>query len=79
MERYEKLPVKIRRCVDNNFQVIKEYPKHPLLRLVTNGNLHSMRIDARFRAIGIQDQDDIVWFWVGTYKKFKEELIDSVH
>lgn len=68
---YERLPLKIQKCVDNNFEVMKQYPKHPLLRLLTVEDYYSMRVDTRYRAIGIQENDTIIWFWVGSYAAYK--------
>ena len=68
---YDQLPLKIRKCVDNNFETIKQYPKHPLLRLMNVENIWSMRIDSRFRAIAVEENDVMIWFWVGNFSKYK--------
>ncbi|MFA6541917.1 MAG: hypothetical protein WCT99_09975 [Bacteroidota bacterium] len=71
-EQYNALPVAIRKSADNNFEIIKQYPNHPLLRLVRIDNIISMRIGSRCRAIGVEDRDTTVWFWIGTYKQYKK-------
>ena len=67
---YEKLPLAIQKSADNSFMTIKQHPNHPLLRLVRNDNLVSMRIGSRCRAIGVEEGETTVWFWIGTYKQF---------
>lgn len=67
---YNKLPVSIRRLTDDNFGIMKQYPDHPLLRLVRNGQVVSMRIGSRCRALGIEESETTIWFWVGSYKQY---------
>ncbi|MBW7886891.1 MAG: hypothetical protein H3C35_00845 [Bacteroidetes bacterium] len=74
-KEYARLPLKIQKCVDNNFEVIKQYPNHPLLRLMNVEEYYSMRIDTRYRAVGIQEDDTIIWFWVGNYSQYKTDFL----
>lgn len=74
-EAYEKLPIKIRKYVDNNFATIKQYPKHPILRLMHVEDIWSMRVDSRYRAFAIQADNTMIWFWVGRYSKYKEQFL----
>ena len=60
----------IQKSTDNNFSIIKQQPDHPLLRLVRNNALVSMRIGSRCRAIGVEEGETTIWFWIGTYKQF---------
>ncbi len=67
---YNKLPLKARKFAENNFSVIKQYPNHPLLRLLKVESVWSMRVGSRHRALAIEDGDTIIWFWIGTYKHY---------
>ncbi len=69
-EQYERLPLRVRKFADNNFSVIKEYPNHPLLRLLKVDGAWSMRVGSRHRALGVEQHDTIIWFWIGTYRQF---------
>ena len=69
-ELYERLPLKVQKLADNNFSVIKEYPNHPLLRLLKVDGLWSMRIGSTYRALGAENGETIVWFWIGKYKHY---------
>ncbi len=71
-EAYGTLPIKIRKYVDNNFAIIKQNTTHPLLRLMNVEDMWSMRVDSRHRALAIQHDDTMIWFWVGTYSKYKQ-------
>ena len=69
-ELYDKLPLKVRKFADHNFSVIKEYPTHPLLRLLKIEGVWSMRVGSRHRALAVEDGDTIIWFWIGNYKHY---------
>jgi hypothetical protein len=69
-EQYERLPLKVRKFSDHNFSVIKEYPNHPLLRLLKVDGIWSMRIGSRHRALAVENGETIIWFWIGKYKQY---------
>lgn len=69
-ELVERLPMKVQKLAEHNFSVIKEYPNHPLLRLLKVDGLWSMRIGSTYRAVGVENGETIVWFWIGKYKHF---------
>ena len=71
LELYDVLPLKVRKFAEHNFSVIKEYPNHPLLRLLKVDGMYSMRIGSRYRALAVEEGDTIIWFWIGKYKHFK--------
>ena len=67
---HDALSASTRKLVEHNFSVIKEFPNHPLLRLIKKGGLWSMRIGSRHRALAVEDGDTIIWFWIGSYKQY---------
>jgi hypothetical protein len=69
-ESYEKLPLRIKKFVDHNFSVIKEYPNHPLLRLLKVEGIWSMRLGSRYRALAVEEGETIIWFWIGKHKHY---------
>lgn len=69
-ELYGKLPVKVQKFVDHNFTVIKEYPDHPLLRLLKVEGIWSMRLGSQYRALAVEEGETIIWFWIGKYKHY---------
>lgn len=74
---YEKLPIPLQKLTDNNFTVMKQYPNHPLLRLLKIEKIISMRIGSRVRALAYEDGETVIWFWVGTYRQYKV-LVDEL-
>ncbi len=71
-ERYERLPERIRQLADKNFQLLKENPRHPSLRLKRVGKYWSVRIGSRYRALGVDIPEGILWFWVGTHAEYDD-------
>lgn len=69
-ELYKTLPLKVQKLAENNFIVIKQYPQHPLLRLLRVEQYLSMRVGSRHRALAVEDGDTIIWFWIGIYKQY---------
>jgi hypothetical protein len=69
-EMYGRLPVRVQKHADHNFTVIKEYPNHPLLRLLKVEGVWSMRVGSRYRALAVEDGGTVIWFWIGKHKHY---------
>lgn len=69
-ERYNRMPAAVQKLADNNFAIIKQYPHHPLLRLLKVEEIISMRIGSRHRALAVQHEETTIWFWIGTQKHY---------
>jgi hypothetical protein len=52
-ERYYKLPDDVKEQADKNYTLLKENPAHPSLHFKKIGNYYSVRINIRYRALGI--------------------------
>jgi mRNA-degrading endonuclease RelE of RelBE toxin-antitoxin system len=74
---YRQLPKEIQRLADKNFQLLKADPHHPSLHLKRIGKtkqLWSVRVGLRYRALGVEKPDGIVWFWIGTHADYDKRL-----
>lgn len=69
-EAYQKLPETVRVLADKNFQLLKENPQHPSLRLKRVGRFWSARVGARYRALAVEVNDGLVWFWIGSHADY---------
>lgn len=69
-ELYNQLPVKVRRSADHSFGIVKERPDHPVLRMVRQDGIWSMRIGSRHRALAVEHGETVIWFWIGTYSSY---------
>lgn len=67
---YRALPADIRKLADRCFELMKANPRHPSIRLRHVGEFWSARIGLHYRALGIDDEDGISWFWIGTHAEY---------
>jgi hypothetical protein len=71
---YHKLPADVKEQADKNYALLKENPSLPSLRFKKIGNYYSVRINIRYRALGIEAAEGMIWFWAGTHAAYDELL-----
>ena len=69
-ECYHQLPREIQELADKNYELLKENPKHPSLRLKQIGSLWSVRVGKKYRALGFDKPEGILWFWIGSHGNY---------
>ncbi len=69
-ECYGRLPAPVRALADKNFALLKNEPAHPSLNLKHTGRFWSVRVSRRYRALAVETDDDLVWFWVGSHSDY---------
>ncbi|MGH2506728.1 MAG: hypothetical protein ACRESX_06220 [Gammaproteobacteria bacterium] len=74
-EAYAALPVHIQRLADSNYQLLKENPRHPSLHFKRIGRFWSVRVGLKFRALGVDAPDGVVWFWIGSHAKYDKLIV----
>jgi hypothetical protein len=67
---YEALPAQVRAVADKNFALLKADPRHPSLHFKRIGSLWSVRVGDRYRALGTDVDDGVMWFWIGTHADY---------
>ena len=67
---YGNLPDAIRNLADKNFELLKADPHHPSLHFKKIDRLWSVRVGAHYRALGLDQDDTIVWFWIGSHSDY---------
>jgi hypothetical protein len=72
---YNALPNAIRELADKNFVLLKIDPKHPSLHFKrVRGDLWSVRVGRKHRALAIEGADRFQWFWIGTHADYDRLL-----
>lgn len=71
---YNDLPKTIQELADKNYELLKENPRHPSLRFKKVGGLWSVRVGRNFRALGFDEEEGIVWFWIGAHEEYEQIL-----
>lgn len=67
---YQALPEDVRRLADKNFALLKADSRHPSLRLKRIGEFRSARVGDHYRALGMDTEGGILWFWIGTHADY---------
>ena len=67
---YKKLPKPLKELADKNFKLLKTDPKHPSLHFKKINNYRSVRIGINYRAIGIEVDEGVLWFWIGSHSDY---------
>jgi hypothetical protein len=67
---YRSLPESIRSLADKNFDLLKSDPRHPSLHFKQIERYHSVRIGLRYRALAVEVEDGLLWFWIGSHTDY---------
>jgi hypothetical protein len=62
-EAYQRLPEQVRELADKNYALLKQNPQHPSLQFKKIGRFWSVRVGLRYRALAVECEGDLVWFW----------------
>ncbi len=74
---YAELPEQVRRQARAAYKLFVQNPQHPSLRFKrvhTTLPVYSVRINLDYRAVGVRDGDEIVWFWIGAHAEYDQLL-----
>ncbi len=67
---YRRLPEPVRSLADKNYELLKTNPQHPSLHFKKVGQLWSVRIGLRYRALAIEVDEGLLWFWIGSHADY---------
>jgi hypothetical protein len=71
---YRQLPPHIQDLADKCFNLLKEDPYYPSLHFKKVGRFWTVRVGIHYRAIAIEDGQDIAWFWIGHHTEYDKIL-----
>ena len=72
-KHYRALPAEIRDLADKNFALLKLSPAHPSLhckKIKGRESLWSARVGRDYRALAVEVDDGLQWFWIGTHAEY---------
>jgi hypothetical protein len=72
-EAFQRLPAQVQRSARRAYRTFRINPFHPSLQFKQvhpRRPIFSARVGLGYRALGIRDGEDIVWFWVGTHGEY---------
>jgi len=74
---FADLPKLIQTQAKKAYKKFQKNPNHPSLhfrQIHTTKPIYSARITIDYRAVGIQSQNEIIWFWIGAHKEYDKLL-----
>lgn len=73
---YRALPEEIRELADKNYELLKTDTWYPSLHFKKIGKLWSVRVGRDYRALATENEQGILWFWIGTHADY-DRLLDN--
>jgi hypothetical protein len=70
-ESYDALPEHIQELADRNFALLRSDPSHPSLHFKRVGRFRSAHIGRTFRALAVEVEDGLLWFWIGDHSEYE--------
>lgn len=74
---YEELSPSIRSLADRSFELLKADPRHPSLHFKRVGRYRSVRVGRYHRALGVEVDGGILWFWIGSHADYDKLVADG--
>jgi Txe/YoeB family toxin of Txe-Axe toxin-antitoxin module len=71
---YNRLPSRIQELADKQYRLWLNDPGHPSVRFKKVGSYWSARITDDYRAVGIMDEDAVIWFFIGRHDEYTQLL-----
>lgn len=79
-QAFARLPENIRREAREAYRLFRDNPSHPGLRfkrIHPTRHIYSVRISLDYRALGVREGNEIIWFWIGSHAEY-ERLISRL-
>jgi hypothetical protein len=74
---FEDLPSDVRQRAHQSYRLWKENPAHPgvqFKRVHQRRPIFSVRIGIGWRAVGLREDDTMIWFWIGSHAEYDRLL-----
>ncbi len=71
---YQDLPADVQRLADTCYTLLRQDPRHPSLYFKKAGRFWSVRVGLHYRALAVEHEGDILWFWIGSHADYDRLL-----
>ncbi len=74
---FGRLPARVQTRARAAYRLFRLDPSHPSLRFKQvhpSRAIYSVRIGLAYRALGVRDGDEIIWFWIGSHADYDQLL-----
>jgi hypothetical protein len=74
---YRGLPSEVRDAAHKAYALFNHDPSHPSLqfkKVHPEEAIYSVRVTRAYRALGVVEGDEIIWFWIGSHADYDRLL-----
>ena len=74
---FAKLPDAVKEQARKCYRMWRDNPAHPSLhfkRVHDRDPVYSVRVTLGYRALGLVEDDEVTWFWIGTHADYDRLL-----
>jgi len=71
---YRQLPNEIQELADRFYELLKQDSRYPSLHFKKVGPFWSVRIGIHYRALAVEENGEMVWFWIGSHAEYDRLL-----
>ena len=71
---YRQLPNDIQELADRCYELLKQNSRHPSLHFKKVGQFWSVRIGIHYRALAVENDGEMAWFWIGSHAEYDQLL-----
>jgi hypothetical protein len=76
-QSYGQLPEEVQRLADRSYELLRQDPQHPSLHFKKVGRFWSARVGLHYRALAVEHETELVWFWIGSHAEYDRLLSDT--
>jgi len=67
---YRSLPKDLQDLADRSYALLRGNPSHPSLHFKKVGVFWSSRVGLHYRALALEAEQELVWFWIGSHAEY---------
>ncbi|MBI3940968.1 MAG: hypothetical protein HY315_09040 [Acidobacteria bacterium] len=73
---YRELPSEVRDLARKAYALFRDNSAHPSLHFqkVHGRDIYSVRVTLGYRAVGLLENEEITWFWIGSHADYDRLL-----
>jgi hypothetical protein len=64
----------VQRLADRCYALLRQNPRHPSLPFKPVGRFWSVRVGLHHRAVAVEHEGNMVWFWIGGHADYDRLL-----
>jgi hypothetical protein len=66
----------VQSLADQAHALMEDDERHPSIHLKKVGRFWSARVGLHYRALAVQDDDTLLWFWIGHHSEY-DRLVEG--